>query len=121
MATFDDLRGTHGRRQWGSWLQIWKYQPWMKTLLLSLMRTLEASPKPIIAIHVKAHGNTPVQKHLAIQPQDYIEMFASTFPHVRVRCKHLYWWIVNARDSACRAKSIKLSCVKQQHPSRQGR
>ena len=85
-----DLRGTHSHRQWGSWLQIWKYQPWMKTLLLSLMRTLEASPKPIIAIHVKAHGNTPVQKHLAIQPQDYLEMFAKTFPHVRVRCKHLY-------------------------------
>ena len=68
----------------------------MKTLLLSLMRNLEASPKPIIAFHVKAHGHTPVQKHLAIQPHEYIEMFANTFPNVRVRCTHLRASVTNA-------------------------
>ncbi len=41
--------------------QIWKYQPRMKTQLLHVLRSLEAADKPTIAIHVKAHGNTPVQ------------------------------------------------------------
>ena len=43
------------------WVQIWKYQPWMKTMLLGVLRTLEGAEKPTIAIHVKAHGSTPVQ------------------------------------------------------------
>lgn len=42
-------------------MQIWHYQPWLKTMLLGVLRTLEGSEKPIIAIHVKAHGSTPVQ------------------------------------------------------------
>lgn len=33
----------------------------MKTLLLGVLRTLEGSDKPTIALHVKAHGSTPVQ------------------------------------------------------------
>ena len=40
---------------------MWKYQPWMKTMLLGVLRTLEGAEKPTIAIHVKAHGSTPVQ------------------------------------------------------------
>lgn len=28
---------------------------------------------------------TAVQRHLAIPPQEYIDMFMKTFPHVRVR------------------------------------
>jgi hypothetical protein len=44
-----------------SWLQVWRYQQWMKTMLLKVLRTLESAEKPTIAIHVKAHGSTPVQ------------------------------------------------------------
>ena len=44
-----------------SCLQIWKYQPWLKTMLLGVLRSLEASEKPIVAIHVKAPGSSLVQ------------------------------------------------------------
>ncbi|CAL5226801.1 g9662 [Coccomyxa viridis] len=63
--------------------RIWKYQPWLRTMLLGVLQELQAAEKPIIAIHVKAHGSTPVQKHLALPPQEYINLFARTFPHVK--------------------------------------
>ena len=46
-------------------LQIWRYQPWLRTMLLGVLQSLEAAEKPIIAIHVKSHGSTPVQVSLA--------------------------------------------------------
>ncbi len=49
-------------------LQIWKYQPWLRTMLLGVLQELQATEKPIIAIHVKAHGSTPVQVRLPAVP-----------------------------------------------------
>ncbi|KAK9918027.1 hypothetical protein WJX75_000668 [Coccomyxa subellipsoidea] len=63
--------------------RIWKYQPRMKTQLLHVLRSLEAADKPTIAIHVKAPGSTPVQRHLALPAHEYVSLFVKTFPHVK--------------------------------------
>ncbi|CAL8464116.1 g3651 [Coccomyxa elongata] len=63
--------------------RIWKYQPRMKTQQLHVIRSLDAAEKPTIAIHVKAAGGTPVQKHLALPAQEYVSLFVKTFPHVK--------------------------------------
>ena len=56
---------SHLTRKWC--LQIWKYQHWFRTMLLGVLQELQATEKPIIAIHVKAHGTTPVQVSLPAQ------------------------------------------------------
>ncbi|KAK9831481.1 hypothetical protein WJX81_000382 [Elliptochloris bilobata] len=63
--------------------RIWKLQPWLAAEAGELVRELEALPEPRIGMHIRSPGTTAVQKHLAIEPQVYLDHFIAAFPDVK--------------------------------------